>query len=57
METYVHVDHLPIASTAADDGSDDDQGISVDKIPHAPLVLTAVTCLGHQIEFQCIGEG
>jgi hypothetical protein len=53
----MHIDHLSITPTTAHNSSNHDQSITVDKIPYTSLILCAVTRLGDEVEFQCVGEG
>lgn len=47
----MHIDNLSIPSTAIHYRRDNDQGIFIDKIPYASLVL-AVGRLSNEVEFQ-----
>ena len=47
----MHIDNLPIPSTAIQDRRDNDQGVFVDEISYASLI-PAVGWLGNEVEFQ-----
>ncbi len=48
----MHIDHLPVPSTATNSRSHDHQCISVHEVSYTSLVLRAMSWLCDKIEFQ-----
>lgn len=53
----MHIDNLPISSVPTYRRRDDDECISVRKVPYASFVLCAVAIVCEEVEFQRLREG
>ena len=56
MNTYMHIDCLPISLLAANNSRDQNEGVFRHKVPYTSFVLVAISGMRRKVEFQGVGK-